>query len=127
MPVPGMIPVRPVVPVTAGKYGHTVSRLWCFCIIFLRISMYYAHQSPGDIHMTRLPCHVRRGFVLWVVWIFLCSTPLLVTANNDTLPIDPAMRIGTLPNGVTYWVRSHATPPGKITLWMHVATGSLNE
>jgi zinc protease len=77
--------------------------------------------------MTCLPGHVRRGFVLWVAWIVLCSTPLLVSASNDTLPIDPAIRMGTLPNGVTYWVRSHATPPGKISLWMHVATGSLNE
>jgi zinc protease len=28
---------------------------------------------------------------------------------------------------VSYWVRSHATPPGKIAFWLHVATGSVNE
>ena len=77
--------------------------------------------------MTRLPRQVKIGFTLWLLWVALCTTPLCVIASNDTLLIDPAIRMGTLPNGLTYWVRSHATPPGKITLWMHVATGSLNE
>ena len=43
------------------------------------------------------------------------------------LPVDPAIRRGTLDNGMGYWVRSHATPPGKVSFWLHVATGSLNE
>ena len=43
------------------------------------------------------------------------------------LPVDPAIRRGTLDNGMAYWVRSHATPPGKVSFWLQVATGSLNE
>ena len=43
------------------------------------------------------------------------------------LPVDPAVHRGTLDNGMAYWVRSHATPPGKISFWLHVSTGSLNE
>lgn len=43
------------------------------------------------------------------------------------LPVDPAIHIGTLDNGVTYWIREHATPPGKISFWLHVASGSVNE
>lgn len=43
------------------------------------------------------------------------------------LPTDPAMHRGRLDNGMAYWVRSHATPPGKIAFWLHVDTGSLNE
>lgn len=43
------------------------------------------------------------------------------------LPVDPAIRRGTLDNGMGYWVRSHATPPGKVSFWLQVATGSLNE
>ncbi|MDE0208060.1 MAG: insulinase family protein [Candidatus Tectomicrobia bacterium] len=43
------------------------------------------------------------------------------------LPVDQAVRRGALDNGMAYWVRSHATPPGKVSFWLHVATGSLNE
>lgn len=43
------------------------------------------------------------------------------------LPVDPAVQRGILDNGMSYWVRSHATPPGKIAFWLHVSTGSLNE
>ena len=52
------------------------------------------------------------------------------TAEPDLdapLPVDPAVRRGTLDNGMAYWVRSHATPPGKISFWLQVSTGSLNE
>lgn len=77
--------------------------------------------------MTRLSRQVKIGFMFWLLWVALCTMPPGVIASNDPLPMDPAIRTGTLPNGVTYWVRSHATPPGKIALWMHVATGSLNE
>src|SRR5262245_37038374 len=71
-------------------------------------------------------CH--RLLALCVLLVCLASSCLVAAEEADTpLPTDPAIRIGTLANGVTYWVRPHATPPGKITLWMHVDTGSLNE
>jgi zinc protease len=60
--------------------------------------------------------------------VWLLPQLLYATVAVDApLPVDPAVHIGTLDNGVTYWIRSHATPPGKISFWMHVATGSLNE
>ena len=43
------------------------------------------------------------------------------------LPVDPNIRMGRLANGVSYWIRRHATPPGKVGIWLHVASGSLNE
>ncbi len=65
---------------------------------------------------------------LFVLLVCLASSHVVAAEETDArLPVDPAVRIGTLPNGVTYWVRPHATPPGKITLWMRVGTGSLNE
>jgi zinc protease len=72
---------------------------------------------------------LRRQFlVLFVLLICLTSAGIVAAAETETpLPTDPAIHIGTLANGVSYWVRSHATPPGKITFWMHVGTGSLNE
>src|SRR5262249_17349578 len=69
-----------------------------------------------------------RLLALFVLLVCLASFYIVAAEEADApLPTDPAIRIGTLANGVTYWVRSHATPPGKITLWMHVDTGSLNE
>jgi zinc protease len=66
--------------------------------------------------------------VLFVLLVCLASSCIVAAEEADTpLPTDPAVRIGTLANGVTYWVRPHATPSGKITLWMRVGTGSLNE
>ena len=65
---------------------------------------------------------------LFVLWFCLSLSHVTAAEEADALlPADPAVRIGTLENGLTYWVRSHATPPGKITLWMRVGTGSLNE
>jgi len=65
---------------------------------------------------------------LFVLWFCLSWSHVTAAEEADALlPADPALHIGTLANGVTYWVRSHATPPGKITLWMRVGTGSLNE
>lgn len=63
-----------------------------------------------------------------LVMLCLPLAQLWATESLDTpLPVDPAVHMGRLDNGVTYWVRSHATPPGKIAFWMHVATGSINE
>ena len=73
---------------------------------------------------------VLRRLILTLFVLLLClSWPHIIAAEEAEalLPVDPALHIGTLENGVTYWVRSHTTPPGKITLWMHVGTGSLNE
>ncbi|MBI3832403.1 MAG: insulinase family protein [Planctomycetes bacterium] len=43
------------------------------------------------------------------------------------LPIDPNLKMGTLPNGMKYWIRKHDRPPGKIGFWLHIGSGSINE
>jgi len=45
----------------------------------------------------------------------------------SALPHDPAITYGTLANGMRYWIRPDVAPAGKATLWLRVATGSLNE
>jgi zinc protease len=75
-----------------------------------------------------VPSLRHRLLALFVLLVCLASSYIVAAEEADApLPTDPAIRIGTLANGVTYWVRPHATPPGKITLWMRVGTGSLNE
>ena len=53
----------------------------------------------------------------------LCG-PLL---SARELPSDTRIQTGTLANGVKWMWRQHDNPPGKMAIWIHVASGSLNE
>jgi zinc protease len=46
---------------------------------------------------------------------------------EERLPSDPALVTGTLPNGLAYIIRPHKNPEGRVSVWLHVGTGSLNE
>lgn len=43
------------------------------------------------------------------------------------LPVHPDIRMAELENGMGLWVRRHSTPPDRVTIWLHVDSGSLNE
>ncbi|MFQ5557096.1 MAG: M16 family metallopeptidase, partial [Acidimicrobiales bacterium] len=47
--------------------------------------------------------------------------------DTTPLPIDPAVRIGRLDNGLTYYVRSNDAPGGSLELRLVVNAGSLQE
>lgn len=47
--------------------------------------------------------------------------------STGILAQDPRVVTGVLPNGVKYAVMQHANPPQRVSVWMHVGTGSLNE
>jgi zinc protease len=44
-----------------------------------------------------------------------------------SLPTDPTLTTGTLANGLSFVIRPHKNPEGRVSVWLHVATGSLNE
>ncbi len=48
-------------------------------------------------------------------------------AGPDALPVDPSIEVVTLDNGLTCLLKQHQTPPGKVTMWLHISSGSLNE
>jgi zinc protease len=48
-------------------------------------------------------------------------------AADEQLPTDPALVTGRLPNGLSYIIRRHRNPEDRVSIWLHVATGSLNE
>jgi zinc protease len=50
-----------------------------------------------------------------------------VWAGSTPLPSDPSLVRGTLDNGLNYIIRKHGTPSGRVSMWLHVASGSLNE
>lgn len=50
-----------------------------------------------------------------------------VPADSDIVPVDPLITIGTLPNGLRYYVRPNGTPRGRAELRLVVKTGSVLE
>src|SRR5262249_47259504 len=61
-----------------------------------------------------------------VVWLPLGLVGATSLAD-EKLPTDPALVMRTLPNGLTYIIRPHRNPEGRVSIWLHVASGSLNE
>src|SRR5262249_8068156 len=61
--------------------------------------------------------------------LLLSSLPAARAASpsDEKLPVDPALVMGTLPNGLSYIIRQHKNPEGRVSIWLHVSSGSLNE
>jgi zinc protease len=59
----------------------------------------------------------------------LAQTPAPAAAAPDTapLPLAPAIRTGTLPNGLTYFIRRNARPENRVLLRLVVKAGSTDE
>ena len=49
------------------------------------------------------------------------------SSPGETLPTDPALLTGRLANGLNYIIRQHKNPEGRVGMWLHVSSGSLNE
>ena len=48
-------------------------------------------------------------------------------APGDPLPFDPAVTVGTLPNGLRYYIRKNARPEKRVALQLAVKAGSVDE
>jgi len=55
------------------------------------------------------------------------SSPTAASLMDAQVPVDPALVMGTLPNGLRYIIRPHKNPEGRVSIWLHVSTGSFNE
>ena len=66
-----------------------------------------------------------------VVLLLALMLPLLTFAQDDQmtqpLPIDPAVRIGKLPNGLTYYIRHNEYPKGQADFYLAQNVGSALE
>jgi len=47
--------------------------------------------------------------------------------GDSDIAVDPAVRFGALENGMRYAIRKNAEPPGRVSLRLHIAAGSLHE
>ena len=64
-----------------------------------------------------------RFVCLAIIWLLL---PFGAPAS-DSLPLDPAVRTGTLPNGLTYYIRKNVKPEKRVELRLAVNAGSVQE
>ena len=55
------------------------------------------------------------------------STPVVALDLSAAVPRDSAVTIGTLPNGLTYYVRANGWPEKRVELRLAIRAGSLNE
>ena len=69
---------------------------------------------------------VLRVFLILTLLVPLASARA-ASLDDEKLPTDPALVTGRLPNGLRYIVRPHQNPQGRASIWLHVASGSLNE
>ena len=59
--------------------------------------------------------------------LFLCCTTVMSAQQAQPLPIDPNVRIGTLENGLTYYIRHNNLPEGQADFYIAQRVGSLLE
>jgi zinc protease len=55
------------------------------------------------------------------------GAPLPKPADPNLLTADPSLTKGTLANGLSYVIARHGEPAGRLSVWLHVNSGSLNE
>lgn len=71
---------------------------------------------------------LRLSAIVLLVLVTALPTVSFAGAEPDApLPHDTAVVYGTLSNGMRYWIRPGVKPAGKVTLWLRIGSGSLNE
>lgn len=70
-------------------------------------------------------------FLNWRGWFGLILSVLALSpfavAADESIPLDPAVRTGKLPNGLTYYIRKNRKPEKRVELRLAVDTGSVQE
>jgi len=56
-----------------------------------------------------------------------CASSGTKGEGDSFFPVDPRIQRGSLKNGLRYMIRKNVTPPGKVMIWLHINTGSLDE
>ncbi len=74
--------------------------------------------------MNRFPRWPRSGRLVLLASLLL---PLFAFAAAEPLPLDPNVRTGKLPNGLTYYIRKNVKPEKRVELRLAVNAGSVQE
>ena len=66
------------------------------------------------------------NFLFLLLGMVLLST-MAQAQQMPSLPVDTAVRIGKLPNGLTYYIRHNETPKGQASFYIAQKVGSILE
>src|SRR5436190_15313498 len=77
--------------------------------------------------MNRFPKSDSYRIILSLLVIFFCFQSLAQYKLTDPLPKNPNVRVGKLPNGLTYYIQKNAKPEKKVELRLVVNAGSILE
>ena len=69
---------------------------------------------------------MKKNLIITTLTLALCLLSFNIKAQTLT-PIDPSWRMGTLPNGMKYYIRKNAKPEGKACFWIAHDIGALHE
>jgi zinc protease len=61
------------------------------------------------------------------VLVLICAAATVAQDATAPLPLDPAIRTGTLPNGLTFFIRQNGRPENRALLRLVVKAGSIDE
>jgi zinc protease len=75
----------------------------------------------------RLAMSLRRCGLVAVALLSGTGAPIAAQELADPIPLDPAVVTGTLPNGLTYYIRQNARPAARADLRLVIRAGSVLE
>lgn len=70
---------------------------------------------------------LKRLFISIALLVGMLLPQLAVAQNIEKLPIDPAVKMGVLPNGLTYIIRQNSEPKGRANYYIAQKVGSILE
>src|SRR6478735_5544055 len=85
-----------------------------------------AYVGRGIVESSRLIFR-RIAAAYAIALLLLVPAAARSQSTSAKLPLDQAIHIGKLPNGITYYVRRNALPVKRVSLRMAVKAGSIDE
>ncbi len=65
---------------------------------------------------------------LLLLFVVACMVaPVMAQKSGEVLPLDPAVRVGKLKNGLTYYIRHNKEPEKKVNFYIAQKVGSIQE
>ena len=62
-----------------------------------------------------------------IALIVFVAAPARPQSASEKLPLDPAIHVGKLPNGISYYIRHNVLPANRVSLRLVVKAGSIDE
>jgi zinc protease len=101
-----------------------VVQLPILCALHMRISMRRAPRPVRTLFAAAFVSFVAIAVPAWSQAPLSASSWPQVASD---IPVDPALKLGTLPNGMRYAIMKNTTPKGEVSIRLRIAAGSLHE